>query len=109
MILKEHPELQTELIRRLVEVYHPKQIFLFGSQAWGVPGKQSDVDLYVVLEQSSESLAGRIYHGIKAVHGLPVAVDLLVFTEAEVADRIDHPATLEHKIWSKGIKLYEAA
>lgn len=33
----------------------------------------------------------------------------LVFTEAEVAERIGHPATLEHKIWSKGKKLYEAA
>ena len=109
MILHEHPELQAELVRRLVEVYHPKQIFLFGSQAWGIPGEQSDVDIYIVLENSTESLAGRIYHGTKAVYGLPVAVDLLVFTEEEVADRIRHPATLEHKIWTKGKMLYEAA
>jgi predicted nucleotidyltransferase len=109
MILREHPELQAELVRRLVETYRPKQIFLFGSQAWGIPGERSDVDIYVVLDQSSESPAGRIYHGMKAVQGLPLAIDLLVFTAAEAAERVGHPSTLEHMIWSKGKKLYEAA
>ncbi len=37
-----------EIIRRIVEAVHPDQIILFGSQARGDAGPDSDVDLLVV-------------------------------------------------------------
>lgn len=34
-----------EIVRRLVEVYHPERIYFFGSTALGDPGPNSDYDL----------------------------------------------------------------
>jgi predicted nucleotidyltransferase len=31
-------------VNRLVEVYEPETVFIFGSLAWGNPGKGSDLD-----------------------------------------------------------------
>ena len=35
----------TDLVRRLVEAYHPERIYLFGSKARGDAGPDSDFDL----------------------------------------------------------------
>ena len=32
------PELLDEVVRRLVDTFHPGRIYLFGSHAWGTPG-----------------------------------------------------------------------
>jgi len=109
MILKDNPEMQAEMVRRLVEVYHPKLIYLFGSQAWGEPGQGSDIDVYVILEDSIESKTDRIRHGMYQHLDFHLPIDLLVVTEAEIADRKDHPSTLTHKIMAKGVQLYAAA
>ena len=108
MILSEHADLTATMIARLVGVFHPKAIYLFGSQAWGSPSVDSDVDLYVVLDSSDESKAERIRHGLRALVDLRFPVDLLVVTEAEIAERIAHPSSLAHKIMTKGLRLYAA-
>ena len=38
-----------EFVRRLVEIYHPLRIYLFGSRARGDWGPDSDYDLMIVL------------------------------------------------------------
>ena len=42
MVTKEQIQ---EVTRRLVEVYQPEAIYLFGSYAWGEPNADSDIDL----------------------------------------------------------------
>ena len=39
----------SEMVRRIVERFHPEKIILFGSYARGTAGPDSDVDLLVVL------------------------------------------------------------
>ena len=39
---------------RLIAEFDPEQIFLFGSHAWGIPSESSDVDMYVIIQESSE-------------------------------------------------------
>jgi predicted nucleotidyltransferase len=39
------PNIIEVVINRLAEVYKPREIYLFGSYAWGQPGQQSDLDL----------------------------------------------------------------
>ena len=38
-----------EMVRRIVERFHPEKIILFGSHARGTAGPDSDVDLLVVM------------------------------------------------------------
>ena len=38
-----------EMVRRIVERFHPERIILFGSHATGRAGPESDVDLLVVM------------------------------------------------------------
>ena len=46
------PTLLDEAVERLVAEFHPEQIILFGSHAWGTPTHDSDVDLFVVLSDT---------------------------------------------------------
>ncbi len=44
-----------EIIKnRLINVYHPAVIYLFGSYAWGQPTKDSDLDLLIIVDKSDE-------------------------------------------------------
>jgi predicted nucleotidyltransferase len=97
------------ILRKILEIYHPAQVFLYGSRAWGEPEADSDIDVFVVLEKSEDDPDERIRRGAKALSGSGLDIDLLVMTKAEVAARKDHPSTLTHRILSMGIKLYEAA
>ena len=94
---------------RFIELYHPKEIYLYGSYAWGTPTEDSDLDFCIILSESDKSQADRIREGLRALKGIHIPVDILVFTESEIAERKDHPSTLIFKIYHSGKKLYEAA
>ena len=77
-----------EVVRRLQELYHPEQIYLFGSTARGESGPDSDYDLMVVVADSTPvSLrdSGRAY---KAIWRLGVATDVLVWTHSDFEKRL---------------------
>ena len=91
----------------MVAVYQPKAIYLFGSQAWGAPTVDSDVDLMVIVNQSDEKKTDRIRRGLRALWSLKIPMDLLVFTQEEVYARSSHPSNLIHKVLAEGQCLYE--
>ena len=97
------------LVKVLVDVYKPNAVYLYGSQAWGTNDIDSDIDMFILLKSSNINQAERIRIGTRALMGSGLDVDLLVLTEAEVLNRKNHPSTLVHRIFSKGIKLYDAA
>jgi predicted nucleotidyltransferase len=80
-------EVIQEIVRRFVSVSDPRQIVLFGSWARGDADADSDVDLLVVedgpfsAENSRRDAAVRLD---RALRGLRVPVDILVFTPAEI-------------------------
>ena len=43
-----------EIVRRLVEGLQPEQIILFGSYAYGQPTEGSDLDIMIIVSESSE-------------------------------------------------------
>jgi uncharacterized protein len=94
---------------KLLDVYNPQAVYLFGSHAWGDPDEKSDIDVFIILSSSDLRQAERIRIGMRALIGTNIDVDLLVFTQEEVAQRKDDPSTLVHKILVKGKRLYEAA
>jgi predicted nucleotidyltransferase len=48
-------DLLQEITRRLVELFQPEQVILFGSYVWGTPTADSDVDVMVIVTQSDLS------------------------------------------------------
>ena len=93
---------------RLAEVNKPKEIYLFGSYAWGQPGPQSDPDWLVIVNTSDEKPYKRARKGFESLKGLKIAKDIIVYTIDEFEELARDVSTLCHKIKNEGIKLYEA-
>ena len=100
------PETIEEVKNRLVRVYDPLQIYLFGSYAWGTPNDDSDLDLLVVVESSEEKRHKRSKIGFAALWGLGISKDLVVYTRAELAAYATDPNTLVAKVLKDGRELY---
>jgi len=96
-----------EMARRLVQVFKPEQVILFGSHAWGTPDKFSDVDLMVVVGQSDLSDYDRAVLAYACLSGVDVPKDVIVRTRAEFDFFSSVRASLEHKIARRGKVLYE--
>ncbi|HIJ97096.1 MAG TPA: nucleotidyltransferase domain-containing protein [Desulfuromonadales bacterium] len=96
-----------EMTNCLVQTFQPEQVTLFGSYAWGTPDDGSDIDLYVVVPESSERPVQRARRARACIGDVRVALDILVRTRTE-ADKYRHlNASLECQIFEKGRVLYE--
>ena len=96
-------------MERLKAEFQPEEIYLFGSHAWGAPTDDSDVDLMVIVRESSEKAIRRMQRAHRCLRGIGFAKDVLVSTRVEF-DRYRHlSASLSHKIFQDGRKLYDKA
>jgi len=99
-------DLLAEMTRRLIEEFHPKQIILFGSHAWGTPDDDSDIDLFVIVPESEETSHQRAVRAYRALRDIGSPKDILVRTRAE-ANKYRHVyASLACQIFEQGIVLY---
>lgn len=98
----------TEMVRRIVERFHPDRIILFGSHARGTAGPHSDVDLLVVMEpQGSKRRRAVEIHGLLAGMGVPK--DVIVVTPEEFNAYRDAPGTVIRTAWQEGKILHDRA
>jgi len=95
-----------EIVRRLVREFSPEQIILFGSHAWGEPDEDSDLDLLVIVSDSSERPGERAWRAHRCLHGIRVPMDILVKTRQEFGYFRPVVASLEHRIAEEGKVLY---
>jgi len=99
-------EIIQELISHIASQFHPKQIFLFGSYAYGKPRPESDVDLLVIMDtplRESEQ-AMQIRKSINPLFG----VDILVYTPARLEQRLKLGDSFLKEITEKGLVVYES-
>ena len=72
-----------EITDKIVKEFRPEKIILFGSWAWGIPDKDSDVDLLVVKKTDKPRLERQ-----REIDGLlfprDTALDILVYTPEEL-------------------------
>lgn len=95
-----------KVVDRLKAEFQPDEIYLFGSHAWGVPTDGSDVDLMVIVRDSTEKTIRRMQRAHRCLSGLGFSKDVLVPTRAQV-DRYKHlRASLFYQVLAKGRKLY---
>jgi predicted nucleotidyltransferase len=92
----------------IIKTIPVERIYLFGSYAYGIPHKDSDIDIYVVMnddapydEIEAEQMICQAIHGHKS---LPT--DILVRKKSKFQYRATAP-TLEQEITEKGVTIYE--
>jgi predicted nucleotidyltransferase len=90
--------------RAIAKEYHPDQIILFGSYAYGTPNADSDIDLLVVMPTwDQHNQAVRILYRLTA----PIPLDLIVRTPKEMAWRLAEGESFTTTIMTKGKVLYD--
>ena len=94
-----------EMVRRIVQRFDPEQIILFGSQARGEAGPDSDVDLLVVMPLSGSKREMQVEIRV-ALHDIPGPFDVIVTTPGAVERRRDIPGTIERPALLEGKVLY---
>jgi len=84
-----------------------EQIYLFGSHAYGTPGKDSDLDLYVVLKDDipMRDLDAGLQISLAIARKKSMPVDIIARKKTHFVSRLDG-MTLEHKVNRDGIRIY---
>lgn len=94
-----------QMVRRIVDQFHPEKIILFGSHARGDAGPDSDVDLLIVMpfrgSKREKQLEVRL-----ALRGIDIPKDIVVTTPEEFLWRQEVPGTIERPAALEGKVLY---
>jgi len=95
-----------DIVRRIVETAQPEKIILFGSRARGDARPNSDFDV-LVIKESNEPGYRRDAPLYVALAGLPVEVEVLVYTPQEVAEWAQVPQAFVTTATREGKTVYE--
>ena len=96
-----------EMVRRIVERFHPEQIVLFGSYARGDAGPDSDVDLLVVMPVYGSKRDAQLQVRL-ALHDIRLPKDIIVVTPDQFKRQRDIPGTIVRPAFLEGKVLYAA-
>jgi predicted nucleotidyltransferase len=97
-----------EIVKRIVDHYKPEKIILFGSYAYGMPKKDSDLDLLIVKESDLPRYK-RAREIRKLLWGISeIPKDIIVYTQNEIDDWKEVEEAFITKVVKKGKILYES-
>ena len=96
------------ILRTLVDHFHPERIFLFGSQARGEATAESDVDLLIVVAQTTEPTYRLEQEAYRLIGAHEVPLDILVMPRSEFEWRSRAMASLPAIVLREGRLLYAA-
>ncbi len=94
------------LSERIVGLFKPEKVILFGSQAYGMPTSSSDIDLLVVMPYTGSPLqkAASILSELQVW----MPIDLIVRSAADIEKRLSVGDRFTKEILERGTVLYEA-
>ncbi len=95
-----------QICETIAREFQPERIILFGSQAYGKPTKDSDLDLLVVMPFTGDTLEQSVT--ILRKLNLLLPIDLLVRTPEQVQQRLALGDSFMRDIIERGKVLYEA-
>lgn len=96
----------SDVVDRIIQAVHPEQILLYGSQAWGQPNEDSDIDLLVVLGASSEPGYRRAREVYRSLRGIRLPIEVVVRTRDEMIRAGRVSTSLERQALDRGRLLY---
>ena len=104
----EEMEALVGIVERLVEAYQPERVYLFGSQARGDAGPDSDFDLLVVVPDEAPAERRRSRLAYEVLRGTGTAADVLVWTRGAFEARLHVVASLPATVTREGRLLHAA-
>jgi uncharacterized protein len=95
------------VVRKLVAEYAPEKVVLFGSHAYGVSHRDSDIDL-LIIKNTQENFFNRLTRVRQVVSGMHKGVpfDPIVLTPSEVEARLKGGDQFSEEILEKGQVFY---
>ena len=103
----ETPLLQ-EIVRRLVDFYRPRRIYLFGSTSRGDSGPDSDFDFMVLVPDDTPKAVRRDPEVFRLLGDIDAPIDILVWTLRDFDSRLHLPASFPSTVVREGKLLYAA-
>lgn len=99
-------EVPKQLLDGVVRRFDPVEVYLFGSQARGDARSDSDIDLYVVIDDATAKGldTGRAIG--EARMGVPEAVDIVLATRSFDERFLETPGSLGRIVRREGVRLY---
>jgi uncharacterized protein len=103
-------EVIEEMTRRLVEFYGPVRIYLFGSEARGEAGPDSDLDFLVVVPDDTQEALMRTGEVYSRLSGFGMPKDVIPWRKSDFEGRAANVrASLPATVVREGRLLYESA
>jgi predicted nucleotidyltransferase len=106
---KEAKKVIVEIVEKIKREYRPKKIILFGSYAYGNPGRDSDIDLLVIKDTQDRPIDRRgVVRMIVSDPKRFIPIEPIVLTPDEVKKRLKIGDQFLKEIIEKGEVLYAA-
>ena len=93
------------IVTRIIEIYQPEKIILFGSMADGTDKESSDIDLLLVKD-TDENPVNRAAMIRKSLRDFILPLDILVFTPDEIERDKQRKFTFIYHVLKSGKVLY---
>ena len=93
-----------EVAQKIGANFKPEKIILFGSYAWGKPGPDSDVDLFIIKETDNTRETARQIS--RSIFPRPFPMDFIVYTPSQAENRKKMGDFFIKNILEKGKNLY---
>lgn len=97
-----------KIVDRLVALYHPERVYLFGSKARGEAGPDSDYDILLVMPDDTPAEMLSPSAAYDALWSLKTAVDVVIWTRKDFEARLHLKASLPATVCREGRLLYAA-
>jgi len=95
------------LLARIIEKYHPEQVWLYGSRARGDARPDSDWDLFIVAPDATDERELNPAVAAELRRGSGVYADLVPCRASEFCEDRAVVNTLCHEVTCDGILIYE--
>lgn len=96
------------ILNKLIPVFQPTAIYLFGSKARGDAGPDSDYDLLLLVSDDAPKEKKRSWLAYETLCGTGIAADILILTESAFQKRLHVVASLPATVKREGKLLYAA-
>ena len=99
-----------QVVQRIIDLYRPEKVILFGSYAYGTPDTGSDLDLLIIKETDERPIDRRVT--VRQIAYTPrrdLPFSPLVITPQELAQRLEIGDPFYHEIITRGKVLYAQA
>lgn len=97
-----------DAISRLAEAYQPEAIWLFGSQARGNAGKDSDFDLLLVVPDDADRQHRKSELAYRVLRSIGRAFDVTIWRRSTFQEQSRSVTSLPATILREGVLVYAA-